>query len=157
MVAYSYRPRFIVPVLVGLGLIKPGSGAITVNGFEISTFVRKNLPRPKRQTIRAHGKRRHAREGEALQHYTGMRTKQCRKIGDAKCTKVSPIELWIGAAGTDELGIMVGDDYFCGSTAVREFAQADGFDTAADMVAFWRENHPGVDHFQGVLVEWAPI
>lgn len=34
----------------------------------------------KRQTIRAIGKRRHARPGESLQLYTGQRTKACRKL-----------------------------------------------------------------------------
>lgn len=45
MVAYSYKRRFVTPIRVGLGLL------------------------PKRQTIRAHGLRRHARAGEELQHY----------------------------------------------------------------------------------------
>jgi hypothetical protein len=36
----------------------------------------------KRQTIRTLGKRSHAQPGNKLQLYTGMRTKQCRKLVD---------------------------------------------------------------------------
>jgi len=46
----------------------------------------------KSQTIRAPRKDgRHAKVGDALQLYTGMRTKQCRKLRDAKCHDVCPI------------------------------------------------------------------
>lgn len=46
----------------------------------------------KRQTVRAHRKR-HARIGEPVQLYTGMRTKQCRKlvIPDPICHRVDEI------------------------------------------------------------------
>lgn len=36
----------------------------------------------KNHTIRRIGKRRHASPGEAIQLYTGMRTKFCRKLLD---------------------------------------------------------------------------
>ncbi len=64
MVAYSFDRRF-VPAIV--------SGA-------------------KRQTIRAH-RARHARPGETLQLYTGMRTRQCRKIveRDPVCTRIDEV------------------------------------------------------------------
>ena len=56
MVAYSFKPWFAKPILLGT----------------------------KRQTIRA-DRKRHARPGEATQLYTGMRTKHCRLIGTATC------------------------------------------------------------------------
>jgi len=56
MVAYSFKAQFREPILAGT----------------------------KRQTIRA-DRKRHARLGEALQLYTGMRTRQCKLIGRATC------------------------------------------------------------------------
>lgn len=58
MVAYSFQAMFCPPI----------------------------VDRIKRQTIRALGARRHAREGEDVQLYRGMRTKHCAKIiPDVRC------------------------------------------------------------------------
>lgn len=65
MTAYSFKRRFVDPILAGT----------------------------KRQTIRAIGKRRHASPGGELQLYYGMRTKQCRLIARAPCLYVSPIKI----------------------------------------------------------------
>lgn len=62
MVAYSFRPQFVDPILSGV----------------------------KCQTIRA-DRRRHTRPGEEVQIYTGMRTKHCRLIGRATCLWVHRI------------------------------------------------------------------
>ena len=50
----------------------------------------------KRQTIRAIGKRRHARPGESLQLYTGQRTKACRKLisPDPECVSVQAVYMF---------------------------------------------------------------
>jgi hypothetical protein len=80
MVAYSYKRRFINPIRVGLGL----PPLFQFGPHKLVGDMDAEI-RPKRQTIRAFGKRRHARAGEILQHYTAMRTKQCTKIGDARC------------------------------------------------------------------------
>lgn len=76
MVAYSFKKRFVDPIRVGLSSVSLS--------FDCQ---------PKRQTIRSIGKRRHARPGETLQLYTAMRTKQCRKIGDARCMGVEGVLL----------------------------------------------------------------
>lgn len=65
MVAYSFKRRFVDPILEGT----------------------------KRQTIRA-DRRRHARPGEELQLYTAMRTKSCRLIAKARCLSVEPVLLF---------------------------------------------------------------
>lgn len=80
MVAYSFRQRFVAPIQVGLGTIEH------IPGTEYA---------PKRQTIRANRKR-HARPGEELQLYCGMRTKGCFLIGRARCTSVSGVRLQFG-------------------------------------------------------------
>lgn len=127
MVAYSFRPRFVDPILMGF----------------------------KRQTIRAKrlGRSRHAREGEVLQLYTGMRTQRCRLIGRATCMSVGPIFLLMkrqvrwDAVWTD--GAWRKD--------IDDFARLDGFENWADMKAFWRAEHPGVEVFEGVLIRWEDL
>lgn len=49
----------------------------------------------KRQTIRAIGKRRHARPGQPIQLYTGMMHKTCRKLitPDPICTEVHLVRI----------------------------------------------------------------
>lgn len=60
-----------------------------------SRFAEPILSNQKLQTIRAVGKRRHARVGERMQLYTGMRTKQCKLIATRICSSVHHIELMI--------------------------------------------------------------
>ena len=134
MVAYSFKRRFVAPIKVGLGIHvahEPGDAHVYT---------------PKRQTIRAIGKRRHARAGETLQLYTAMRTKQCQKIGEATCVYVMPISI-------DVLKTKLKFSDFV--TDADAFARADGFDCAADMHAFWLKEH-GPGKFEGVLIRWEP-
>lgn len=123
MVAYSFKARFAEPILAGT----------------------------KRQTIRAIGKRRHARPGDALQLYTGMRTKHCRKIADEVCTESVPITIeWRDVAFIAIDGNIIPASF----RALSEFAMRDGFRSIDDMREFWRVNHPGVEVFDGVLIRW---
>ena len=139
MVAYGFKKQFVDPILSGLG------------NYE---WIDGNIPRPKRQTIRAVGKRRHARPGETIQLYTAMRTRQCRKLGEARCISVQPIKLFIGPAS---IGVDIDGEYFCGATRTKEFAQSDGFADVEAMIRFWMENHPGAREFSGMLIKWEPL
>lgn len=139
MVAYSFKPQFVEPIRVGLGLPS-------------------NLdppPKPKRHTIRANGKRRHARPGEALQLYRGMRTKQCYKIGDARCSETKLIILWFeeGSIAAQINGEMLGP------RKMKAFAQADGFKDSLEMAAFWSHENGtrDGDKWEGTLICWVPI
>lgn len=106
----------------------------------------------KRQTIRALGKRRHAKPGELLQLYTGQRTRYCRKLLDATCGDVTPILMNI----TPENGLTV----FLGGIDCEIFdlialAKADGFgqgeaDPLDEFIRFFEDRMP----FEGVLIEW---
>jgi len=131
MVAYGFKKQFVDAIRSGLGNYEHIDGMI---------------PAPKRQTIRAIGKRRHARPDEVLQLYTAMRTKQCQKIGDATCVYVQPIVI-------DVLKAKLKFSSFV--TDPEAFARADGFATAADMHAFWLKEH-GLGKFEGVLIKWKP-
>lgn len=129
MVAYSFKAQFAAPILAGT----------------------------KQQTIRANRKR-HARPGETLQLYTGMRTKHCRLIGRAVCQETQNVRLsfingyvMLGSVGS-------------GSALCREllrtradcdaFARRDGFEDWKSLAEFWEANHPGTRFFDGVLIFW---
>lgn len=141
MVAYSYKRRFVTPIRIGLGLsIRP----------EDQDHDAATLLLPKRQTIRAHGKRRHAREGETLQHYCGMRHPSCFLIGKARCTAVERIIIW-----PDIMSIMVAAKLQT-ARQIQAFARQDGFASVADMQTFWLKEH-GSKKFEGVLVRWVPL
>lgn len=123
MVAYSFQKRF-APLIVD------GS---------------------KRQTIRAHRKR-HARPGEALQLFTGMRTKYCKKIiSDPVCAAVEDITLFVPTGFEPEHIISDG----VRSYVTPEFAIADGFEDIHDFTRFWHTNH-GPGEFHGVVIRWTP-
>lgn len=124
MVAYSFKQRFVEAIRGGT----------------------------KRQTIRA-DRRRHARPGEEVQLYCGMRTRGCFLIARARCIETLPIELSFVSRC-----IVIGTRATIVGRQNRDaFARADGFDTWDDMMAFWRQEHPHVGpSFCGVLVSWRP-
>ncbi|MBY6244162.1 hypothetical protein [Methylosinus sp. Sm6] len=148
MVAYSFQKRFAEPIEAGT----------------------------KRQTIRP-DRKRHARPGEELQLYTGMRTKHCKHIRRARCKGVYPIALsprrrwaWVGAGyecaflhgeprDASEIGL---DRYGLSGRFVtpylEAFARADGFIGWGDLARFWFEQHEEMreEHsiFTGKIIVW---
>ncbi len=135
MVAYSFQKRFAEAIATG----HPATGIV------------------KRQTIRA-PRKRHARPGEPLQLYQGMRTKHCRRIiADPICIAVRPLELFIalGYIRFTDTG-----EAFGITTMLDDFARQDGFLHWADMQAFWQAAHPEASDpnlaFTGLLIRWEP-
>lgn len=155
MVAYSFKKMFILPIQVGLGL-KPPDHVFEIEqpdgSFKFTTV------RPKRQTIRQEGKRRHAKAGETTQLYHAMRTKQCFKIGEGRCTKTAAIYIEverplirIGGWSNPERDIKRVKD-------LDEFAQQDGFEGWEQMAMFWFENHHAdMNDFHGRIILWEPL
>lgn len=140
MVAYSFHPQFVDPISAGL---EPGPW----------------VPGMKRQTIRG-DRRRHARPGEIVQLYTGMRTRQCRLIGTATCTAVLPITLYLYPP--DEGGLVSVRDpgglYVLHTAGQLDwFARCDGFAGWVAMVGWWRTAHPDVSAFLGTVITWEPL
>ena len=126
MVAYSFKKQFGPPILANT----------------------------KTQTIRAErlGRSRHARPGEQVQLYTGMRTRQCTKLGESPCIAVWPIELHLRD------GIVFANRGWSRTEEDPDaFARQDGFRDWSAMVAFWAAEHPGVEVFEGVLIRWQPL
>jgi hypothetical protein len=140
MVAYSFKLRFVEPIRWGLGL-----------GLDLSDEAVR-IGEPKRQTIRAISHRRHARPGETLQLYTGMRTKQCKLIGEARCISVEAIRIVVNE---HTMPVRLGGELI-GGGHLHDFARRDGFDHAEDMHEFWKKEH-GIGPFDGVLIRWEPL
>lgn len=124
MVAYSFKKQFVP-------LIRQGY---------------------KRQTIRAHGLRRHARVGELIQLYTAMRTVHCARIlPDVTCIDVCPLSIHFDDAmritRIKSAGILIRD--------LDAFAVRDGFKDIEDMAGFWEDTNGKWVRFDGMLIEWA--
>jgi len=109
-------------------------------------FAEKVRDGSKCQTVR--GQRdRHANPGEAVQLYTGMRTKQCDKlIPDPVCTSVNKVVI--------NNNLVMIDGWILWDSNLEKFAIADGFANYADFLAFFKEVH-GLP-FEGVLIKWKP-
>lgn len=124
MVAYSFKKRFAEPILAGT----------------------------KTQTIRK-PRARHARPGEVVSLYTGMRTKQCKLIARRDCLDVSPIVLdfYHGRVESHATGTA-----WTTPDALDAFARRDGFADWDALCEFWREEHGALERFEGVLIRWAP-
>jgi hypothetical protein len=134
MVAYSFKQRFVQPIRVGLSRVS----------------LSFDCP-PKRQTIRAIGKRRHARPGEELQLYFAQRSPECELIGKARCIAVENIIIWPG-----NMTIMLAGKIQT-ARQIQSFVRQDGFEGVEDMQLFWKENHPGIDKFEGVMIRWESL
>ena len=128
MVAYSFNPRFIEPIRQGI----------------------------KTQTIRSYSEARQPRPGQLLQLYTGLRTKNCRRIlPDVPCLAVMKVRIIFDVGQPPVIRRITTD-----GLPVRDldaFAIRDGFTDRHDMSAFWRDMHPQATAagFDGLLIEWA--
>ena len=99
----------------------------------------------KRQTVRAFRKDgRDPKPGQTLFHYTGMRTKACRKLREDECKSTIPISI--------DTHIIAFDGVPLSWTEMEKTARADGFESFYDLRDFFWENH-GLP-FNGLLIEW---
>lgn len=100
----------------------------------------------KRMTIRAYRKDgRYPKPGQMLYHYTGMRTKACRKLREDICLKTTPIEI------TQAFDVTL-DGKKLTPGAVMGLARADGFLNAIGFYNFFAKTH-GFP-FRGLVIEW---
>lgn len=136
MVAYSFKPSFVEPIVAG----------------------------EKRQTIRL-PRKRHARPGEPVQLFTGMRTKACRKIleRDPICVGVDEVRIDLRVRSILTPTFTVNGIPLLGEERNR-YALSDGFrppPRLAGMTPFefmmrwWLLTH-GQVLFTGVAIRWVP-
>ena len=104
----------------------------------------------KRHTIRA-DRRRHARPGEAIQLFIGMRTKGCAKIiADPICEAVKPIAILLHDNRINAIWI---DDQQLEQSECERLAFHDGFGNLEEMHSCFLEMH-GSGLFEGVIICW---
>lgn len=129
MVAYSFQKRFAPQILAGT----------------------------KRQTIRL-PRKRHARPGEKLQLFTGMRTRHCVKvIPDPFCTVVLPISIMFEARRIVDMALGIwSSGRWTQIDDLDAFARRDGFEDISDMSGFWVRAHGDIERFYGVFIGWQP-
>ena len=104
----------------------------------------------KRQTVRAPRKdgRPHAKVGDTLKLYTGMRTKQCRLLATATVThidriRIEPMCMFLNGSFMPVFDACQTDD---------GFAVADGFKNFMDM-SLWFATVHGLP-FEGFVIHW---
>ncbi len=117
MVAYNFQPRFADAVERG----------------------------EKRQTSRREGKRIHAKPGDKVHLFTGMRTKNCRKLGEAVCCHAERIRI-------EEIGVFGHSGWLMSPETLASFAKADGFNSWDEMRNWFSDTH-GLP-FIGQMIEW---
>lgn len=120
MPALSFQPRFVQPILDGV----------------------------KDQTIRA-PRKVPIRPGQTLHLFTGMRTKQCRRIATVTCTAVLSVTIRPFLYSVD--AIVDGQEVH-----LTEFARRDGFGSWAEMCDFWQDTH-GALAFTGHVYRWEAL
>ncbi len=109
----------------------------------------------KRQTIRAYRKDgRDPKVGDTLYLYTGMRTKQCRKLGEVVCVSIAHVKI-------HEWGVMR-DGKILGVRQIQRFAADDGFHGGPGVGTNWHLMHSWFDKthslpFEGLLIKWGDI
>ncbi|MBO7521531.1 MAG: hypothetical protein J6T16_04755 [Opitutales bacterium] len=115
-----------------------------------TVFIDKILSGEKRQTIRKAGKKwENVKPGDKLTLYTGLRTKQCRKLGEAEVESIEDVIIWTG----DYWGHAV----FRGKkhltfNEIKTLAYLDGFKSVLDFYNFFN-SHYGED-FVGKIIKW---
>jgi len=117
----------------------------------------------KRQTIRAYRKDgRDPKPGDTLYLYTGMRTKKCRKLGEAECKSARRIQLLDIESGERPLTVTLDSRegwqdrpvaaYVLNPFQRSDVAERDGFADASEMFAWFEKTH-GLP-FEGLLIRW---
>lgn len=127
-------------------------------GFR-ARFATPILAGTKRQTIRAprKDKRPHATEGATLYLYTGLRTKNARKLGEARCIGVDEVRLNF-LCDRVTVTSAIGTRPILSHDQLDDFAREDGLADWADMKATFAEIH-GTDlvEFWGSIIYWGKL
>lgn len=98
----------------------------------------------KRQTIRAMRKRPF-RVGDKLYLYYGMRTKQCRKLGESKA-------LFVGDIYIEKTYLITINGNHQYEDQIINLAKLDGFKSPKEMARWFEKNH-GLP-FEGQIIKW---
>lgn len=117
-------------------------------GFK-QQFAAKVEDGSKPHTIRNLRKNGHAKPGDLLQLYSGLRTKDCRKLldPDPVCWETFPI--WIEA---QNMAVLLGDRQdWLSDGEIEALAIADGFDSVKEFFDFFPADN------EKILICWQPV
>lgn len=106
----------------------------------------------KKQTIRA-PRRRPIQPGDTLYLYEALRTKHSKHLIDMMCKNIFPIRITSKSIVISKSKKVV----LSRPHELNQFAQADGFDSWADMKSFWISTHGKEGSpfpFTGTLITW---
>lgn len=131
----------------------------------------------KTQTVRT-DRKRHARPGEPVQLYFGMRTRSCRKLvePDPICAAVRPISIVLDGRLRELIASIAIDGRDLDASEIEAFARADGFGPhwggevqfprpgdkaltpgpARYWMGWWWLRVHGDCRFNGVVISWKP-
>lgn len=118
-----------------------------------SVFIDKILSGEKRQTIRrASPKWTNVKAGDKLTLYTGLRTKKCRKLGEAFVESITPIMV---DTECDSVAIETPlGDFNLDLPALNDLVARDGFVSKDDFFKFFLLNYY-VGRLKMVVIRWA--
>ena len=115
-----------------------------------TVFTDKILSGEKRQTIRKAGKKwANVTAGDKLSLYTGLRTKQCRKLGEAEVESIEDVEIESSLRVFSRIKI---NDKYLFMHEMKRLALSDGFSTIDAFLDFFNE-HYGTN-FKGKIIKW---
>lgn len=108
----------------------------------------------KRQTVRARRKdgRAHAKVGDTIKLYTGMRHESCRLLAEATVTRLSRVRIEETHIFLDGERLYASLASCTGRQTTDDFAQADGFNNFKEMADWFRATH-GLP-FEGTVIYW---
>lgn len=115
-----------------------------------TVFADKILSGEKRQTIRkASPKWSGVEVGDELTLYTGLRTKNCRKLGKAEVESIKDIR--IETRKGEYWEVYINNKPIC-ATDIYALSKADGFELMDDFLRFFHD-HYGTN-FKGKIIKW---
>ena len=117
-----------------------------------TVFIDKILSGEKRQTIRRNSpKWKNVKVGDKLTLYTGLRTKQCRKLGEAVVESITPI---MRDTECDNVAVETTlGDFNLDLPALNDLVARDGFDSNDEFFKFFCLNYK-VGRFKMFVIRW---
>jgi hypothetical protein len=88
--------------------------------------------------------------GNTLHLYTGLRQKGARLLMRVPCVKLEEIEIKDGAFGDENHASISIDGHKLARDEREALARRDGFESAEEMIQFWRGRLP----FKGHIIHW---
>lgn len=117
-------------------------------------FAPKVAAGEKRQTIRQQRKDgRIPRPGDTVKLFTGLRTSAARAICHGTVTDCFPVQIDFDRNAR----LIVSNGVRLDVPQGNVFAKLDGFDSAGEMIEWFRKTYKGAEQFDGFCVRWQPF